>query len=197
VVRRSEEPGPAKRMVVGSFPPWRSQGHTSGNPPVSLQKNKTLKLCKKCNYVHWGPYRMATRTCYRCGQFGHFSKDYMGKGVAQKPLAPARVYTLVLGEPEGGSEVVTDTTPILGFEASVLFDLGSTHSFVYIVFVRLSKLVVRTLEPGLVVTTPVGKTVVYKCIVCECPVSICGRVLLVNLVVLPTFNYDVILEMDW
>jgi hypothetical protein len=140
---------------------------------------------------------MANRTCYRCSQFGHFSKDYMGKGVAQKPLAPARVYALVPGEPEEGSEVVTGTTPILGFEASVLFDSGSTHSFVSIVFVRLSKLVVRTLKPGLVVTTPIGKTVVCKRIVCECPVSICGRVLPVNLVVLPTFNYDVILEMDW
>jgi hypothetical protein len=45
---------------------------------------------------------MATRTCYRCGQFGHFSKDYVSKGVAQKPLVPARVYMLVPGEPEGG-----------------------------------------------------------------------------------------------
>ena len=34
---------------------------------------------------------------------------------------------LVPGEPEGGSEVVTGTTSILGFEASILFDLGATH----------------------------------------------------------------------
>jgi hypothetical protein len=27
--------GPGKRMAVGSFPPQRSQGSTSGNPPVS------------------------------------------------------------------------------------------------------------------------------------------------------------------
>jgi hypothetical protein len=31
--------GPTKRMAVGSFPPQRSQGHTSGNPPVLSQKN--------------------------------------------------------------------------------------------------------------------------------------------------------------
>jgi hypothetical protein len=72
---------------------------------------------------------MATGTCYRCGQFGHFSKDCVGKGVAQKPLAPAKVYVLVLGEPEGGSEVVTGTALILGFEALVSFDSGATHSF--------------------------------------------------------------------
>jgi hypothetical protein len=41
----------------------------------------------------------------------------VSKGVAQKPLVLARVYTLVPGESEGGSEVVTGTVPILGFEA--------------------------------------------------------------------------------
>jgi hypothetical protein len=92
---------------------------------------------------------MATGTCYRCSQYGHFSKDCVGKGVAQKPLALAQVYMLVPGESEGGSEVVTGTAPILGFEASVLFDSGATHSFVSIVFARLSRLVVRTLEPNL------------------------------------------------
>jgi hypothetical protein len=66
---------------------------------------------------------MATGTCYRCSQFGHFSKDCMGKGIAQKPLAPAQVYALVLGEPKGGSKVVTGTAPILGFEALVSYDL--------------------------------------------------------------------------
>jgi hypothetical protein len=120
----------------------------------------------------------------------------MSKGAAQKPLSPARVYALVPGEPEGGSEVVIGTVPILGIEASVLFDLGATHSFISVVFVRLSRLVVRTLELGLAVTTPVGKTVVCKRVVCECLVSICGGVLPVNLVVLPMFSYDVILRMD-
>jgi hypothetical protein len=74
--------GPAKRMAMGSFPPQRSQGCTSGNPPILSQKNQTSKLCQKCNRVHWGPCRMATGTCYRCGQFGHFCKNYVGKGVA-------------------------------------------------------------------------------------------------------------------
>jgi hypothetical protein len=56
--------GPTKRMVVVSFPPQRSQGHTSGNPSISSHKNQTSELCKKCNRVHWGPCRMATRTYY-------------------------------------------------------------------------------------------------------------------------------------
>jgi hypothetical protein len=55
----------------------------------------------------------------------------------------------------------------------------------------------RTLEPDLAVTTPVGKIVVCKHVVCEYLVSICGIVLPANLVVLPMSSYDIILRMDW
>jgi hypothetical protein len=78
-----------------------------------------------------------------------------------------------------------------------LFDSGATHSFVSIVFLRLSRLVVRTLEPSLAVTTPIGKTMVCNRVVCKCPISICGRVLPADLVVLLMFSYDVIINMDW
>ena len=110
---------------------------------------------------------------------------------------PARVYALVLGESKGGSEVVTGTVPVLGFEASVLFDLGVAHSFISTMFVRLSRHVEQTLELGLVVSTPVRKTVVCKRVVCGCPVSIYGRILPANLVVFPMISYNVIFGMDW
>jgi hypothetical protein len=108
---------------------------------------------------------METGPCYRCGQFSQCSKDCVGKGIAQNPLAPAQVYELKPGEPEGGSKVVIGTAPVLGFVTSILFDSGATHSFVSVMFVRLSRHVVQTMEPGLVVTTPVGKIVVCKRVV--------------------------------
>ena len=117
----------------------------------------------------------------------------MGKGGAQKPLAPARVYTLVPRESKGGSKVVTGTVLILGFEALILFNSGTTHSFVSIMFVNLSRLVVRTLKSGLATTSSVGETVVYKLVLCRCLLSICGKVVPANLIVLPMISYDVIL----
>jgi hypothetical protein len=59
--------GPTKRMAVESFQPQRPQGRTFGNLSASSQRNQMSELCKKCNRVHWGPCRMATGTCYRCG----------------------------------------------------------------------------------------------------------------------------------
>jgi hypothetical protein len=103
---------------------------------------------------------------------------------------------LVPGELEGGSKVVIGIVPIFGFEASILFDSRATHSFISNMFVKLTKLIVQTLEPSLVVNTPVGKIVVCKLVVCGCPISICGRVLPANLVALPMNSYDVILKMD-
>jgi hypothetical protein len=54
--RRAQGPGTsaggaklAKRMAVGSFPPYRSQGRTFGNPPISLQKSQIPELYRKCN----------------------------------------------------------------------------------------------------------------------------------------------------
>jgi hypothetical protein len=64
-------------------------------------------------------------------------------------------------------------------------------------FVRLSRLVIQTLEPSLAVTTLVWKAMVCKHVVCGCHISICGRVLPANLVVLPMISYDIILGMDW
>jgi hypothetical protein len=64
-------------------------------------------------------------------------------------------------------------------------------------FVRLSRLIVQTLETGFAITTPVGKTVVCKREICGCPMSIYGRVLPTNLVILLMNSYDVILGMDW
>jgi hypothetical protein len=107
-----------------------------------------------------------------------------------------RVYSLIPGKLEGDTDAVTNTLPIFGFKALVLFDLGATHSFVYNMFVKLSRLSVRPLEFGLVVATPAEETVVRKRVVCGRPVSIYGRILPANLVVLALQGYDVILGMD-
>jgi hypothetical protein len=60
-------------------------------------------------------------------------------------------------------------------------------------FVRLSILVVRSPDVNVAVATLIGKIVSCKCVVCGCPVSICGRVLSANLVIFAMNNYDVIL----
>lgn len=78
-----------------------------------------------------------------------------------------------------------------------MFDFGATHSFIFSTFVKLSRLAVRILNVGLLVATPIGKTIVCKCVVCGFLLSICGKIFPTNLVVFAMFGYDVILGMDW
>jgi hypothetical protein len=153
--------------------------------------------------VHWRACRAGSGTYFKCGQFGHFSKEFTAKGTTppqgnvQEPLVPARMYAIATEGPVEGSKVVTSTIPITGCEALVLFDSGATHSFISSTFVRLCRLAVKPLDVGLAVETLVGKTVVCKIAVCGCLLSICGKILPANLVVFAMFGYDVILGMDW
>jgi hypothetical protein len=102
--------------------------------------------------VHWGACKVSSGTCSKCGQFGLFNKECIFKDVAppqgnvQKPLVPAQMYAIGTEGPAEGSEVVTCTIPIIGFEASILFDFGATHSFISSTFVRLFRLAVRPLS---------------------------------------------------
>jgi hypothetical protein len=76
-----------------------------------------------------------------------------------------------------------------------LFDSEATHSFVSRMFVQLSRLSVSYLEVGLSIATPVRKTVTRSRIAGGCHITINGRILLANLVVLPLHGYDLILGM--
>lgn len=96
-----------------------------------------------------------------------------------------------------GLEVVTGTVLITGFEASVVFDSGASHSFISSTFVRLCSFTVRPQDVGLAVATPVGKTVLCKSAVCSCRLSICGKIHPKNLVVFTIFGSDIILGVDW
>ncbi|GLT53839.1 hypothetical protein SLA2020_270810 [Shorea laevis] len=119
---------PLDRVLVA--PQYRPQQNHSSQ---QAQKGLAPALCCQCNRVHWEVCRAGSGTCFKCGKFGHFSKECTAKGAAptqgnkQKPLVPAQMYAFRSEGLVEGSEVVTDTIPTTGFEASVLFDSRTTH----------------------------------------------------------------------
>ena len=42
--------------------------------------------CLKCQCPHYGPCRVGTNICYRCGQAGHFARDYRKQNGDSVPL---------------------------------------------------------------------------------------------------------------
>ncbi|KAL0539981.1 hypothetical protein IC582_024203 [Cucumis melo] len=126
--------------------------------------------------------------CGRCGRV-HGGRCLIGSG--------GRVFATTRQEPERSGAVVTGTLPILGHYAFVLFNFGSSHSFISSVFVQHVGLEVEPLGSVLSVSTPSGEVLLSKEKIKACRVEIVNHELDVTLLVLDMQDFDVILGMDW
>ncbi|KAL0533473.1 hypothetical protein IC582_030313 [Cucumis melo] len=160
-------------------------------------------LCTTCGKHHLGRCLFGTRTCFKCKQEGHTADrcPLRVTGIAQNQGAGAphqgRVFATNRTEAEKAGTVVTGTLPVLGHYALVLFDSGSSHSFISSAFVSHARLEVEPLHHVLSVSTPSGECMLSKEKVKACQIEISGRVIEVTLIVLDMLDFDVILGMDW
>ncbi|KAL0534123.1 hypothetical protein IC582_028404 [Cucumis melo] len=160
-------------------------------------------LCTTCGKHHLGRCLFGTRTCFKCRQEGHTADrcPLRRTGNAQNQGAGAphqgRVFATNKTEAEKAGTVVTGTLPVLGHYALVLFDSGSSHSFISSTFVLHARLEVEPLQHVLSVSTPSGECMLSKEKVKTCQIEIAGHVIEVTLLVLDMLDFDVILGMDW
>ncbi|KAL4013601.1 hypothetical protein IC575_025773 [Cucumis melo] len=136
-------------------------------------------LCPTCGKHHLGRCLFGTRTCFKCA-------PHQGK-----------VFATNKTEAERAGTVVTGTLPVLGHYALVLFDSGSSHSFISSAFALHARLEVEPLHHVLSVSTPSGECMLSKEKVKACQIEIVGHVIEVTLLVLDMLDFDVILGMDW
>ncbi|KAL0536814.1 hypothetical protein IC582_025776 [Cucumis melo] len=108
-----------------------------------------------------------------------------------------KVFATNKTEAERAGTVVTGTLPVLGHYAIVLFDSGSSHSFISSAFVLHARLEVEPLHHVLSLSTPSGECMLSKENVKACQIEIAGHVIEVTLLVLDMLDFDVILGMDW
>ncbi|KAL0537454.1 hypothetical protein IC582_026432 [Cucumis melo] len=160
-------------------------------------------LCTTCGKHHLGRCLFGTRTCFKCRQEGHTADRcplrLTGNAQNQGAGAPhqGRVFATNKTEAEKAGTVVTGTLPVLGHYALVLFDSGSSHSFISSTFVLHARLEVEPLHHVLSVSTPSGGCMLSKERVKACQIEIAGHVIEVTLIVLDMLDFDVILGMDW
>ncbi|KAL0535938.1 hypothetical protein IC582_024872 [Cucumis melo] len=160
-------------------------------------------LCTTCGKHHLGRCLFGTRTCFKCRQEGHTADRcplrLTGNAQNQGAGAPhqGRVFATNKTEAEKAGTVVTSTLPVLGHYALVLFDSGSSHSFISSTFVLHARLEVEPLHHVLSVSTPSGECMLSKEKVKTCQIEIAGHVIEVTLLVLDMLDFDVILGMDW
>ncbi|KAA0056703.1 gag protease polyprotein [Cucumis melo var. makuwa] len=139
-------------------------------------------LCTTCGKHHLGRCLFGTRTCFKCRQEGHtvdrcplrLTRNAQNQGTG----APhqGRVFATNKTEAEKAGTVVTGTLPVLGHYALVLFDSGSSHSFISSAFVLHARLEVEPLHHVLSVSTPSGECMLSKEKVKACQIEIAGHV---------------------
>ncbi|KAA0039195.1 gag protease polyprotein [Cucumis melo var. makuwa] len=162
---------------------------------------RELPVCTTCERVYRGRCLAGSKFCFRCRQSGHTADACPRKPFKTTPHQPStsqqgRVFATTRQEAERSGTVVTGTLPILGHYTFVLFDSGSSHSFICSVFVQHVGLEVEPLGSVLSVSTP-SEVLLSKEKIKACRVEIANHVLDVTLLVLDMQDFDVILGMDW
>nr|XP_027186286.1 uncharacterized protein LOC113784342 [Cicer arietinum] len=169
------------------------------------QRHEISKANKRFHFGNCSTYGNG-KVCYQCDQVGHIRRgsrtsQHGGRGFGGRGQIPAgrgqmRVFALTRQDALTSNAVVTSIFFICSRDADVLFDPGATHSFVSLWFAtRLGKCS-YSLEEALVMAPPVGGNLLAKSVYCSCDITIEGKVLLVDLVVIDLIDYDVILGMD-
>ncbi|XP_043714622.1 uncharacterized protein LOC122662980 [Telopea speciosissima] len=144
---------------------------------------------KKYSKNHKGDCLVGTFTYFKCKELGHLArncptlkeqpernpqggqanqnfqnrKDTQGN---QKPRASGRVFTMTKKDAEASPSVVAGVLKISGIPAYVLFDSGSTHSFVLSTFATKLNVVPKVLNYQLCVPTP-SRGMIETELICE------------------------------
>ncbi|KAA3466672.1 RVP_2 domain-containing protein [Gossypium australe] len=94
-------------------------------------------------------------------------------------------------------DVITGTFSLLGIVIIALIDPGSTHSYICTKLVNVKTLPVEFTEFVVKVSNPLGQCVMVDKVFKNCPLMVKGKCFLVDLMLLPFDEFDVILGIDW
>ena len=101
------------------------------------------------------------------------------------------------GEAQANLDTVIDIMIIFGTPARVLFDTGSSQSFVSITFALHANRELVLLKNKLIVNTPLGERILHTSVFKRYKIIVGRIVLKANLIPLEIFGFDVILGMNW
>ncbi|XP_060972370.1 uncharacterized protein LOC115717660 [Cannabis sativa] len=119
---------------------------------------------------------------------------------AQNPTnnyVPARIFGITQVEVEASPSVVSGQIPMANTTCKVLFESGATHSFFASTFVNHINAPSELFPVGFWTMLPSGEVVISRNWLRGIPVTIDGRELFIDLIVLDLFDFDVILGMDF
>ncbi|KAA3466498.1 Gag-Pol polyprotein [Gossypium australe] len=109
----------------------------------------------------------------------------------------ARAFVIRAHEDASSPDVITGTFSLYDTNVFALIDPGSTHSYVCENLVSSKKLPVESTKFVIKVSNPLGKFVLVDKVCKNHPLITRGYCFPVDLMLLPFYEFDVILGMDW
>ncbi|XP_070035584.1 uncharacterized protein [Nicotiana tomentosiformis] len=133
------------------------------------------------------------------GQVGRGRPSGGGQtGGGQSGDAPARFYDFpAIPDVVASDAMITGIISICGRDASILFDPGSTYSYVSSLFSHFMGVPREPLGDPVYVSTPVSDSVVVDRIYWSYIVTYCGYETRADLLLLDMTDFEVVLGMDW
>ena len=115
----------------------------------------------------------------------------------QDGRAPARAYAMKAVEDTDAPDVIAGNFQIFDTTVHALIDPGSTHSYICTDIPNFGKLPRSETEYDILVTNPLGHSVIVNIVYRDCPIKIREYEFLGDLIELSFREFDVILGMDW
>nr|XP_009784202.1 PREDICTED: uncharacterized protein LOC104232644 [Nicotiana sylvestris] len=140
-------------------------------------------ICNRCGKRHPGLWRLGTNGCFGCSQQGYFLRDCPSAKQNNGGGGQNHLYKLAdRQDAVARGDVVTDP--------------GSTLSYVTPYIAKKFGMEPEKLCEPFEVSTPVGESVIARCIYRGCPVKVHHRLTISDLVELEMLYFDVIMGMD-
>ena len=115
----------------------------------------------------------------------------------QDGRALARAYAMKAVENTDAPDVIAGNFQIFDTTVHALIDPGLTHSYICTDIPNLVKLPRSDIEYDILVTNPLGHSVIVNIVYRDCPIKIREYKFLGDLIKLSFREFDVILGMDW
>ena len=115
----------------------------------------------------------------------------------QDARAPARAYAMKVVEEKDEPDVIVGNFYIFEIIVHALIDPGSTHSYICTTIPSLGSLPKSKIEYDILVTNPLGHSVIVNRVYRDCPIRIREYEFPGDLIELSFREFDVILRMDW